>query len=182
MWDMCGCVSNVVGRRVPFWGQAQVEESCPLRSRELGWNSDGTGLCAPAMELQPNCLVPSQSTAAPRPSSRVAVLGITHTQLPPPICWAEWRPLPCCQVQGESRSTIPLPPSQSRHRKVQLLQTPHPISFPASALLAGSGNLEGLQWRIWQADLSQFFPVQTNVVNWFTKHFRLFTVLSPFFE
>lgn len=83
---LCGtCVSNVVGRRVPFWGQAQVEESCPLRSRELGTeqdmgcSSDGTGLCAPAMELQPNCLVPSQSTAAPRPSSRVAVLGITHT-------------------------------------------------------------------------------------------------------
>lgn len=30
MWDMCGCVSNVASRRVPFWRQAQVEESCPL--------------------------------------------------------------------------------------------------------------------------------------------------------
>lgn len=86
---------------------------------------------------------------------------------------------------GESRSaTLPPPPSQSRHRGSPAA-CKHPIpsaSWPSCAVLAGLGNLERVQWRIWQADLSQLFPVQMHVVNWFTEHFILFTGLLPFFE
>lgn len=85
---------------------------------------------------------------------------------------------------GQSQSATPPFPSQSRHRGSPAAgKRPIPsASRPSCAVLAGVGNLEGLQWRIWQADRSQLFPVQTNVVNWFTEHFILFTVLLPFFE
>lgn len=122
---------------------------------------------------------PARALQHPGPAPEQFSLG-SHTTSSSPAAGHSGGHCHAARCVGESQ--LPPPPSQSRHRAVQLPANPHPTSFPASALLAGSGNLGGLQQRIWQADLSQFFPVQTNVVNWFTKHFILFTVLLPFFE
>lgn len=105
-----------------------------------------------------------------------------------PGCWVLWGRVEANAMLpgawGESWSAPPhLSPSQSRRRGSQAAckrSIPSP-SQPRCAVLAGVGNLEGLQWRIWQADLSQLFPVQTNVVKWFTEHFIL-TAFLPFFE
>lgn len=116
---------------------------------------------------------PARALQRPGPAPEWFSLG-SRTQLRP------------AQLLGRVEATAMLPGACVSHRaqtlppqvsldtvKSSCLQTPHPISFPARARLAGLGNLERLQQSIWQADLSQFFPVQTNVVNWFTKHFIL---------